>query len=411
MITVRLDEQGEPFAIIDNEKYEGINLISFLSSVDKSTYKKNSKSNFIFKSSIEGNNLVYTNRINGKKIILDNYIDTLKAIRKVYRDNYKKIKENEKIKNIVAGGILGITAAGIALMVILSKDAEKEPELPEPEEISLDQSEPIYFNTETNTPEEETIQTSYIASANIDVPDDRNTLLYEPENIKPTTVDVKPTTDTMRDQQLDQYKDIIKERCEKWGINYNLFYDICATEWGGHDYDICQVLFDPWKDQVIKVFNFKDNRIDKIVLTDTPSRYAGKDIITITREDLYGNPKTNISVGAAILQYNVRLFKGNIPLAIQAYNNGAEAVKWELRAASSESYLTPDDYINDPENLDWMGYTSQTLRYGDPNYFAHVVSRITPEQLQEGLNDVYHVEYLNDADELDDANFRGQLRR
>jgi hypothetical protein len=154
------------------------------------------------------------------------------------------------------------------------------------------------------------------------------------------------------------------------------------------------VVFDSWKDQIIPTFNFESNVLESIVLTDNPSNYYGKADIIITRDDLK-NSKTNLAVGTIILQYSLTQFDYNIPLGIQAYNNGIGAVNKIVSATSQGTGLSTDQIIDTMDPI-WLSYTD-VIEQGDENYFKNVVKHIDEDEQESKTNGVYSIQYMEDG--------------
>ena len=141
-----------------------------------------------------------------------------------------------------------------------------------------------------------------------------------------------------------------------------------------------QIDFGVNKDGIIKVYNFNDNRYDKFVLTDNPSKYSNQGITCISREDL-NNPKTNISIGTAMLASHAKDLNYHIPSAIQSFNFGVDRTNRALALAGNT-----DEIKNDQTNLNFMNYTDQVniildkdgneKRVGDSEYLKNVMRYI-----------------------------------
>ena len=114
-----------------------------------------------------------------------------------------------------------------------------------------------------------------------------------------------------------------------------------------------------------------------IVLTETPELYDNN--ITCISKDELSIPKTNISVGTAILAYDLKKFNYNIPLAITAYNYGITNVYKVLKETSNHTGLTIDELINDPSNTEFLKYRD-IIDIGDPLYFEHVTQYIINQE-------------------------------
>ncbi|MBR1417309.1 MAG: lysozyme family protein [Bacilli bacterium] len=179
--------------------------------------------------------------------------------------------------------------------------------------------------------------------------------------------------------QVQKYSEYIDYSSRKWGVPDNLLGAMMAQESSGNQTNLMQIEFDVNKDDVIKVYNFIDNRYEKVVLTDNPSKY--NDCICITRKDLE-NPKTNISVAAILLAKTAREMDYNIPLTIQAYNYGSTRTKKVIN-----DYTTVEEALANKSDLEFVNHTDKFAYYindkgerksaGDPNYLRNVLRYLT----------------------------------
>ena len=413
MIRITADSLGRAYALDGNRIYRGKELISLVSSIDKNLFKGKKSNNYVYVAKRNKNDIIYTNKFNHKQIKLENYKTTAEAIRKEYHELYPK--NPYAAQRVAIGSIGGLAIVGSIVIGAMALKAGKNVDFPEPEEKEVIELNLNNTSSNNNIIEEEhdALAETYNTSAEYNsytIPKSNEILLAPYEHLTPVEVDVKAEADAQRDKQLEPYIDIIKARCEKWGVNYNLFYDICAQEYGGTGNNLCHVVFNSWQDQVLTAYNFQEGKIEQIVLTDTPENYAGKDIQTISRDEL-NTPEVNVSVGAIIMQYTANMLNGNMGLSIQAYNNGIYAVKDVVRKTSAETGVDYMNIINDQNNFDWMNYT-YIVQYGDQDYFKHVVANVFPEQMEEDeiLNDTYQVEYLQNNGEIESTTFRAKLR-
>ena len=176
------------------------------------------------------------------------------------------------------------------------------------------------------------------------------------------------------------YGDLIKQYSTKWGIDPKLITAILTQESGGKEDNLMQIEYDAWYNQVISVKNFNDNSNVKIVLTDNPDLYDSS-ILTISKDDL-NNPKTNISVGTIILNYNLKYYSYNIPIALTSYNCGTGTMNKILKETCINTGYTKEEIINDPTNLEFLNYR-YIMTDGDENYFENVIRYIPDHENEE----------------------------
>ena len=166
---------------------------------------------------------------------------------------------------------------------------------------------------------------------------------------------------------------------KKWGVSPNLIGAIISLESSGGvsktAKNAMEVQFKAHHDEIKRIYNFVDNKYEKIVLTNDIDNPLYKDCLRITEEDL-NNKHTAISVGTALLASCAKYENYNIPLAIQEYNLGiGNMEKVLINAREGLGYSTSTDMTSDPTNLEYINYT-YTINQGDPTYIADVMQYI-----------------------------------
>lgn len=200
--------------------------------------------------------------------------------------------------------------------------------------------------------------------------------------------------------------DII-ERANRWGISPSILRDQVSQEWDGKDNNLTHVVKDEWLDFVLTVYNYDTNQFEKFVITDNPQKYDGKVDHIFTGEDLL-NPKANLSAGAIILQYALSRYDYNIPLGLQAYNNGPTAVNNILKETERKTGLTREQILATNEPI-WLDYTYAS-EGADNDYFKNVIKHIDEDQIESKLNDVYSVNYIDENGEKQTNEVQYKLR-
>ena len=352
-------------------------------------------------------------------VLFKDYDELYEPLYKLYNRFMRQEMREKKIKSIKTKAALGIVTSGIISATLINQfstevkniqntkniDNKTYESIFEPQtfddslkavskDITVSDNDAYFVSTSTKkmeetepqitTPEEETVSIA-----------PRDSIEEETSEITPISVDVNAVYDKGINDRTNPFIDIIKQYAARRGISPELLYDIVSQEYGGDGYNLMHVVFDSWKDQVITSYNFDKNMLETVVLTDEPAKYNGKADIIITREDLK-NKKTNLAVGAIILQYSLAYFDYNIPLGIQAYNNGIGGVNKIIDAASKNTGMSEEE-IKDTMEPVWMDYTD-VVEFGDKNYFENVVKHIDEDQQDSKINDVYSVQYMEDGE-------------
>ena len=165
-------------------------------------------------------------------------------------------------------------------------------------------------------------------------------------------VNVEKDFDQATISGVNKYRDLCDFAGYKWGVSPNLVTAmICQESRAGVLSDnLFQIEFDTNKGEVFTAYNYIDNKYENIVLTDNPADYYGKGYICITRQDLQ-NPKTNISVGTAILASRAAKMNYHIPSTIQSYNFGVTRTNNALILAGDKASQQLDQ-----TNVNFMNY-------------------------------------------------------
>lgn len=183
---------------------------------------------------------------------------------------------------------------------------------------------------------------------------------------------------------VNKYWDIIVEVGEKWGVDPYLIRDIMMQEsFGGRLENKGQLVFKEWKDQVLRLYNFKENRMMKIVLTDTPEKF--KDVDQRISRDEAMNEYTSISLIGAIVSYTFNTYtEQNLPLSIEMYNQGYGAMDDILHEQAKVEGLDFDTLRKDGSNVGFLNYTyvrdtvnekGEIVHHADPEYLLHVLGQ------------------------------------
>lgn len=178
------------------------------------------------------------------------------------------------------------------------------------------------------------------------------------------------TDDEKRAHAYDNYHEIVEEYAAKWGISSNLIMAILTQESGGYKTNLMQIEFDVWKDQEIKVYNFRDGKYEYFVLTNNPENYDRSRVTCITEKDL-DNPITNISIACVLLRKSAEYMDYHVLAAIQCYNLGKGNMDYIFEIIFEETGQTREEILSDQENISFYQYTSK-VDEGDPFYLSNV---------------------------------------
>ena len=175
-----------------------------------------------------------------------------------------------------------------------------------------------------------------------------------------------------------KYEEIVTEKANKWGIDPNLAMAILTQESrSDNTTNLMQIGFNVWQGEPFRVYDFENGKYVDILLTADPVLYNSDKYLTINRKDLE-NPKTNISIGCAMIQNSMKSMNYDIPAGIQCYNYGPTSMNNIVFAeAYTNSYRTKESLLNDQYDFSFMNYT-YAYDKGDNDYFYHVARFLDP---------------------------------
>lgn len=336
---------------------------------------------------------------NNKTILKIN--DIKNFIRKGYLNylpkNFKNIKKrmvkNERLKPLIKSPIdkkVPVTAGLIALMLLAGgasiSYAEKLKD--EPKAIEL-VSQPILEDDIL------TINTNNEISINPIELTVTNTFEENEINKENQVINLNyQVTNNIDKQQYakEQYGDIVNKYAQKWGVDPRLVMAILTQESAGRDKNLMQIEFKAWEGTLIHAYNFIDQKYENFLLSDDPKLYSNSERTIITSKDLE-NSITNISIGTCLFYKASQECNNNLVNALLLYNQGHGNMNKIYREAEENSGYTKEDFLNDPNNLEFLNYTYASGQ-GDPLYPYNVMQYITNPN--EPLSIHYLDEYEND---------------
>lgn len=166
----------------------------------------------------------------------------------------------------------------------------------------------------------------------------------------------------IRTQEL--YYSKIQKYAKKYGLNPDIVCAIATQERGIHSsvkdsggaIGLMQIQVSVWHDKTIDVFDYEENKIKTIYITQEKL------------EDI----DFNIEVGCAVFQDCLNHMNGNVIAALQSYNTGPYAVDDIIRKYSNASGKSKLQILEE-NDLNWLDYRTRDYN-GDPEYVEHVLS-------------------------------------
>lgn len=388
---------------LDNHLYilEGYELFELLKTIEDDISKFNRKD-------IHQN--IFLKSKKTKDVVLFKNVDELEIpLRDFYKEYTKKEIRREQAKEqrknkILTKAAVGVIASTIVTNIILSEVALNKSEV-DNSKVSTSYDTMIKSEENANKLKVDNTEVSIPQLEKVTIDEEVQVEPEEIKNIEQIPLEVNANYDQGINDRVMPYIDEIEARANKWGISKELMFDIISQEYGGKGNNLTHVIFGSWENQILNVYNFESNQYETVVITNNPEKYKNVNHI-ITEADL-SNYKTNISVGAIILQYSLSRFNYNIPLGIQAYNNGTGAVNKIIEETSRMTGKTKEEIIASKEPL-WLNYT-YVIEEGDKIYFQNVVKHIDEDQEESKLNDVYSIQYV-DNDEIKTEEVQYKLR-
>lgn len=354
--------------------------------------------NNLLKKELKGNiNLKTKDNEIDKYIETDNLIIEFKDYINIMNTiNKMKKKEIDTKKKIVIGTATTIAISSLAVGILTAASPKEEIEELKGTLIMKQVDEELSEEESKKVLDQEIItDISYPVENNYTYSEEPFIVEEKEEDIDTVYVDVDSNYDEKLESNVSNYDEVINKVSEKWGVSNDLIRDIMKQEsHGGTITNKMQIVFDAWKDQVIKTYNFEDNRYETIVLTDNPENYPNVSQ-RISREEL-DNPNINISVGTIMLAYTYKQCDYNLSATIQAYNFGVGATKQLQEKAALETGINYEDIRNDETNLSFMDYTDiKPSSYGDHNY-VYKIYAMSSENFNLDDGKTYTMKYLDE---------------
>lgn len=305
----------------------------------------------------------------------------------------KKMVKNESLKPLIKSPIdkkIPVTAGLIALMLLAggtsisyAKKLEDEPKaielvsqpIPEDNILTLNTNEeisvePIELTNTTTVEENEINEENQVINLNYQITNNIDKQQYAQE----------------------QYGDIVNQYAQKWGVDPRLIVAILTQESAGREKNLMQIEFKAWEGTLIHAYNFIDQKYENFLLSDNPNLYSNSERTIITSADLE-NSITNISIGTCLFYMASQECNNNLVNALLLYNQGHGNMNKIYREAEENSGYTKEDFLNDPNNLEFLNYTYASGQ-GDPLYPYNVMQYIINPD--EPLSIHYLDEYEND---------------
>lgn len=188
----------------------------------------------------------------------------------------------------------------------------------------------------------------------------------------------------------ENYYNLVEKYSKKWGLSPNIMFGMLTQESGGVVKDnLMQIQFYSWEGQVVKAYDFEQNKEVRVVCTNNPAPYIeeyGNDIICISEEELR-EPDANISMACLIFRECFRLMDGHIIAAKQAYNFGCGNMNKLFEITYERTGKYPD--LTNQEDTSFLEFTSE-ISAGDPYYIYHT------GRYNVDVDDPYIVQYIDE---------------
>lgn len=151
--------------------------------------------------------------------------------------------------------------------------------------------------------------------------------------------------------------DIVNEAATTAGISQELFYGMISVESSFN-------MSSKSKAGAVGLMQIMPNVHTGVKTIIHPTNPALTLSVTATESNLATDPKVNIVTGVALIQGYINQYKGNIYMAVQAYNNGSGNVDKAVRMYASDKGKSYDDVLNDRNDLGWL---SELPKFMSPN--------------------------------------------
>ena len=320
--------------------------------------------------------------------LLENNLDTIS-------NNILEMQKNKhKNKKITKGIALGISSA-IAPIVLIStlhssidKQSLNTKDFMEPirhESIDVNKSQVINSKLEKDIVNEDVFKNNDVSIETVEVSNNQEVVDSINNEAKTNTIikrleknaELAVSNNSQNSDILDIHKKF-ESACEKaghkWGWSKEILLGLLTQESHGKETNLMQITFSAFKDEVMNVYNYEDNKWVKVVLTNDVDRYKHVDI-RITEEELK-NPYTNIATAAILLNYSTtKLNTDNIFAIIEYYNKGYGNFQKNMYALEANSDKSVRQVLDNPTDTEVIDY-SFVCNQGDPNYVCNVMQYI-----------------------------------
>jgi hypothetical protein len=361
---------GNSLICIDKNKKKIIkhdNAVKLLELID------NTDNNKIY---IKGNALIISNNLEGytitinecTKFFLSQYRHTLDNTVKTIKENEKKIQlnkhKNKKFVNNLVGKV-GVVVAPLVMASMLATTYLKS------EDLDKKYSEGIEF---------EQIDNQIAINDNKDI---EKVEIEEPDIKEETFEEITPSAsldivDRSMEQEIidiqSEYKDDFIKYGKKYGVSPYVACGLYTQESHGIGNNKGQIEHSEWEGQLLKVYNYDENKWITVVFTDTPEDYKNADI-TITSKELT-NPSTNIAAINILLAHAANVLDTDNVFAILEYYNKGHGNFYEVMAAmENDTGKTTREVLDNPADTSFLPY-SYACGAGDPNYVCNVMQYV-----------------------------------
>lgn len=278
-----------------------------------------------------------------------------------HKEPPKATRDNKYLNLKIAVATLAIIVSNVFASQIPASLNKEDVEIPVLDDIKIEENIPSF---EDDADREELQEGLEEDLTYVDI-GDSNTIM-------PITIDYEERSGDLKLETTKQlYGSILEKYANQYGLDPNLVIAVATQERGIHSSTVdvegglglMQIQKGFWENKSLTAYNFETGEEETVIVTENGM------------QDL----ETNIKYGCMILSHMMNSCNYNIPAGISSYNFGDTAIRNLMRTCASETGITFDSLIGDPNNCSWLDYRNQSKYGGDPKYLENVISYMGEE--------------------------------